>query len=96
MSIEPVAEAFGRVERAVALLLAGEWDDKEDALRAVFLLNNEIGRLARSEPGKMGEMKELQAHVNAITVSIKTEQGRLAREALEAVRNRLVDLGTKQ
>ena len=52
------------------------------ALRGIFNVNNELGRLARSEAPLSKALIELQAHVNLVTVEVKRGRPTEAREAL--------------
>jgi hypothetical protein len=90
MSAESLEQAFANVEASASLLLKGDFRSKDSVFRAIFALNNEIGRLARLNPGKLGTLKMLQACVNAITVAVKGGEARPVRESLESARDFLI------
>jgi hypothetical protein len=84
MSAESLEQAFANVEASASLLLKGDFRSKDSMFKAIFALNNEIGRLARLKPGKLGTLKVLQAYVNGITVAVKGEEAGPIRESLGA------------
>jgi hypothetical protein len=90
MSAESLERAFAKVEASASPLLGGDFTSKDSVLRAIFSLNNEIGKLARLKPGKLGTLKMLQAYVNAITVAVKGGEARPVRESLESARDFLI------
>ena len=90
MSSESLELAFAAVETSVSSLLDGKSGGKDSALKAIFLLNNEIGKLARVKPAKLGTLKVFQAYVNAVTVAVKGGESRMISESLGSARNYLV------
>ncbi len=82
--------AFTEVETSVLSLLDGKFTSKDSVFRAIFRMNNEIGKLARLKPAKLSTLKMLQAYVNAITVAVKGGETRLMRESLESAHGYLI------
>ncbi|HXW37207.1 MAG TPA: hypothetical protein VEJ36_04810 [Nitrososphaerales archaeon] len=68
-------KAYSEVEDSLELD-AKTKDNPQRALRAIFELNREIGRLANDSPSAALEMKELQLKVNEVTKAVKA--GKLA------------------
>ncbi len=90
MSAESLEGAFTELETSVLSLLDGKFTSKDPVFRAIFLMNNEIGKLARLKPTKLSTLKMLQAYVNAITVAVKGGGTRPIRESLESARGYLI------
>lgn len=70
-SIDDIEAAFFRVKSSAEKVMGGDESYKDQSFQDIFALNNEIGRMARERPGTMAKMRELQAHVNMVTVGIK-------------------------
>ncbi len=92
MSVTPIRRAFADVENSVSSILHGKAGEKDSALRAIFALNNEIGKLARLSPTKLGPLKMLQAYVNSITVAVKNGNAQMIRESLKSAREYLLSV----
>jgi len=58
--------------------------DGKSVFGRIFQVNNEIGRAVRDSPPLRHALLELQANVNAITVSLKAGDSSRALDALEA------------
>ncbi len=71
-------------------LLDGRTTSKNPVFKSIFLMNNEIGKLARLKPARLSTLKMLQAYVNAITVAVKGGETRPIRESLESARGYLI------
>lgn len=80
--VDDIEAAFRRVKSSAERAIGGEESSKEQSFQDIFALNNEIGRLAREQPGTMARMRELQAYVNMITVGIKYDKPADVREGL--------------
>ena len=80
--MDEVESLFKKVEASTRRFLAGGMTNNEDTLKAIFRLNNEIGRVAKSHPGKNSNLRELQAYVNMVTVGLKHGRPNDLREGL--------------
>lgn len=88
-------DLFSRVETSVSSMEAGAMAP-EEVLHRIFLLNNEIGRLARAGPEENARMKVLQLWVNHVTSAVKQGRKREAVVALGAVKSAMAETaGTK-
>ncbi len=87
-----ITDAFVELESAVTRILAGERDQSREALRRLFRLNTEIGKLAASDATLRARLRELQVTLNGVTVALKREDSTLLRGSLEMARQRLRDL----
>ena len=79
------------LESAVSRLadsIAGLSDDgsgRQDALKDVFRINQEIGRIARSLDWMAPALRDMQLEVNLTTIQIKNGRSGSAREAFAKV-----------
>ncbi len=87
-----ITGTFVELESVVTRILAGEHGQSREALRRVFRLNTEIGRLAASDATLRVRLRELQVALNGVTVALKHEDWTLLRGSLETARLRLRDV----
>lgn len=73
-NLDAVESAFGLVRASAERVMGGDGAHKDQTYQELFGLNNEIGRVARSSPGWMRKMTELQGYVNMITVGVKYDK----------------------
>jgi hypothetical protein len=64
----------------------------QEALRGVFGVNNEIGRLIRTRPSLRPALTDLQAHLNLVTIELKRGNKRRASEAFRDVEKRFGEI----
>jgi hypothetical protein len=82
-----IEQVFREVETHVKRLLNGESDAKKATLTKIFKLNNEIGKVARTDRFNLEALKPLQTQVNAITVAVKSGNLKLMEESLKYAGN---------
>lgn len=58
---------------------------KQAALKDVFRLNHEIGRMARESPSLAPALREMQLEINYVTIHIKRNELDAARDGFERV-----------
>jgi hypothetical protein len=51
------------------------------ALRSIFIVNNELGRLARQDSSLRGALTQLQLRLNLVTIEVKRGRPTEARDA---------------
>ncbi|HUI00142.1 MAG TPA: hypothetical protein VLU99_07525 [Nitrososphaerales archaeon] len=83
-SVQSIESAFLVVRASAAEAMDGDAAAKDRAFQDIFVLNNEIGKLARLSPRTMGRMRELQGWVNLITVALKHGKRKELRDGLTA------------
>ena len=77
-------DAYAKVVNSLEEVAKGRLQ-VQAALREVFGLNQEIGRMARESPELAPPLRDMQLEVNAFTVQIKRNELGEAREALMRV-----------
>ena len=82
----------GAVEglRRVTMKLQSD-DERKRALKEVFKLNNEIGKLMHEFPSLADSLREMQLSVKLVTIAIKRGEGDRVAAALAGVSSALDD-----
>lgn len=91
MEKKKLTELLGSVEVSVGHMGTSAYD-MGAALRSIFLLNNEIGRLARAGPAEKEKMTALQTWVNSVTRAVKQGRKDRALSALDAAKAALAEI----
>lgn len=81
MPSDEIEIAFHKVKQLVRRMLDGE-SLRNEALSALFKLNNEVGKAGRTSQKVMQDLIPLQQHVNAITVGVKNSDSKMMRESV--------------
>jgi hypothetical protein len=81
--LEQTVLAAGESIRATS----GDGPAKNEALKDVFRINHEMGRMARDFPAIAPGLREMQLEVNSMTIQIKSHEWEGARAAFERVRS---------
>jgi hypothetical protein len=84
MPDDEIELAFQEVKLLVRRMIEGE-GVRNETLSALFKLNNEVGRRARTNQELKQKLIPLQHHVNAITVGVKSSDSKLMEESVSAV-----------
>lgn len=94
MNGREIWDALSDLESTV---LGCKWDEegKASILRKIFALNNQIGKLARSNKEKMYLLRDLQWYVNSITIAVKGMDKDGAEKALKLAKGYFKDIQSR-